>query len=181
MKLYGNNKLLSTGSKIIGINKIVPKSFKYYQLVVITPVDFQFADFKLVTAAGVDKTSFTVLAGQQGINTASEESYEKAFDGRSDTKWYSNNNTWNPKVGKVIFTKNEDITVMRYGFMTASDHTEFPTRAPIAWTLRGTNKATTDFADSSWELVGTHLADKTIQETLENNVWVNFTPIWGGL
>jgi hypothetical protein len=82
----------------------------------------------------IDTTNGAATATNPGGNNPSNETPDKAIDGKNNTKFLDFN------IKPLIIDFKKSISVTDYTFVTANDSNG---RDPISWTLEGSNDSTT--------------------------------------
>ncbi len=94
-------------------------------------------------------------------DSASNDNFQKAFDGNTSTKFEGSNLAGN---WMIIKTADEQPHVVQSYAITTHDDGSYGNRAPKTWTLEGSNDKT------NWTLV-----DKVINDPIENKNYTTFT------
>jgi uncharacterized protein (TIGR02145 family) len=103
-----------------------------------------YGTIELMNVNNLPSSQITVLAGQQGFNTSSSESYGKLFDGVKDSvsnKWCSIQNNGGAYSNRdkdiVVWKTNEEVVMNAYTLTTGGDTYENPGRNWKSWTIYG--------------------------------------------
>lgn len=103
-----------------------------------------YGTIELLNVNNLPSSQITVLAGQQGFNTSSSESYGKLFDGVKDSvsnKWCSIQNNGGAYSNRdkdiVVWKTNEEVVMNAYILTTGGDTYENPGRNWKSWTIYG--------------------------------------------